>query len=624
MDALKIHFPSFNFKLDGSLLLWVGVTALVLLKLLLLSGSAGSMIYSPHDDGLYVSRAFHLLMDGSLGPYDARLLIKLPGISLWMAGVRSLGIPYLLSINLLFAFAGIYFIAALDRLNVNRFLLILVFGLYLFNPVTIDYQWFRVLRESLSISLLVLMLASMLFVLAHLQEKRLSIIYFAMLAVVFSFAVMVREEDGLLYALLCMFIALVSWMFWPIFRGLSWTSRTGVLILVFLPFMLALAGNVAMRSYVERHYGVPLMYDFGEGEFPRLIAAIRSVESREDNRLVMVTQEALGKIRIAAPAFAPVIDRLPAPSQTSYSCERFKVCSEWTSGYELFWIKDAAFVAGLTPALPAAQAYFHKVRLEIEHACQEGRLKCRDKGKGLIPPFELRWTRAFLQEMAGVLRMMTMPRVIGVGPPSATFPVDVDYGRMYQMVTMTPRYDQSGNLDEVWKNRPKDLYLSLKYWLQYPDVAVNKDYGVKAGGEPLGAQVHYERYGQHEGRVWQKSAVTDQVDSFVSPIDSWKASILKLYEKFGLMLMMLGALAFLLRLSLWCKAPLSPLMWVALIFTLFTGLRVLALSYISVYMGGLDVRLFFSTYVVVLLMAPLIIADLCALLVAHRGWPRSA
>jgi len=79
-----------------------------------------------------------------------------------------------------------------------------------------------------------------------------------------------------------------------------------------------------------------------------------------------------------------------------------------------------------------------------------------------------------------------------------------------------------------------------------------------------------------------------------------------------------------LRLSLFRKAPLSPLMWVALIFTLFTGVRVLAMSYVSVYMGGLDVRLFFSTYVVVLLMAPLIIADLCALLVAHRGWPRSA
>jgi len=642
------------YKLEhgGNRLLWLGVTVLVLLKLFLLSGSALRMGHSPHDDSLYVSRAFHLLMDGSLGPYDARLLVKQPGISLWLAGNRLLGIPYLLSINLLFAFAGIYFVSALKRYNVNHFLLLLVFGLYLFNPVTIDWQWFRVLREPLSISLLVLMLASMLFVLVHLQEMRFSIMHLTMLAVVFSFAVMVREEDRLLYALLSMFAALVLWMSWPILRGFGWTSRSGVLALVLLPFMLALAGNVAMRSYVERHYGVPLLHDFGEGEFPLLIAAIRSVESRKDNRFVMVTQEALGKIRIAVPAFAPVIDRLPAPSQTSYSCERFKVCSEWTNGWQLFWIKDSAFASGLTeeqaalyaqgrtwirdsafasgltPTLPAAQAYFRKVRREIERACQEGRLKCRDKGQGLLPPFELRWTRAFLHEMAGVLRMMTMPGIGVVGPPSPTRSVDVDLGRVYQMVTMTHQYDsqlQSSDFDEAWKNQPKDLYLSLKYWLRYSDVAVNQDFGPKAGGEPLGAQVHYQRYGQHEGRIWQEAAgVADQVSGFVSPIDSWKERIRKLYDKFGWVLEILGAIAFLLRLSLFRKAPLSPLMWVALIFTLFTGVRVLAMSYVSVYMGGLDVRLFFSTYVVVLLMAPLIIADLCALLVAHRGWPRSA
>jgi hypothetical protein len=40
-------------------------------------------------------------------------------------------------------------------------------------------------------------------------------------------------------------------------------------------------------------------------------------------------------------------------------------------------------------------------------------------------------------------------------------------------------------------------------------------------------------------------------------------------------------------------------------------------------MGGLDVRLFFSTYVVVLLMAPLIIADLFVVLMAQRVWSLS-
>jgi hypothetical protein len=83
---------------------------------------------------------------------------------------------------------------------------------------------------------------------------------------------------------------------------------------------------------------------------------------------------------------------------------------------------------------------------------------------------------------------------------------------------------------------------------------------------------------------------------------------------------LLGLLAFLVRISLWQVSGLSPLMWVALIFTVFTGFRLLALSYISVYMGGLDVRLFFSTYIVAILIAPLMIVDLLSLLLRNQSW----
>ena len=79
---------------------WVAVFSLVGLKLYLVSGGAVQMIYAPHDDGLYVSRAFHLLTDGTLGPYDSRLLVKELGLSLWLAGARVLGLPYLFLINI--------------------------------------------------------------------------------------------------------------------------------------------------------------------------------------------------------------------------------------------------------------------------------------------------------------------------------------------------------------------------------------------------------------------------------------------------------------------------------------------------------------------------------------------
>src|SRR5512143_1663892 len=147
------------------------------------------------------------------------------------------------------------------------------------------------------------------------------------------------------------------------------------------------------------------MHDFGEGEFPRLISAMRSLESKKDNRLVMITQEALGRLRAEVPRLAPVIDRLPRPGPGTYSCKRYGVCSEWANGWMLFWIKDAAFEAGLTPDAVSAQKFFRQARLDIERACGDGRLTCRDKGQGLMPRFELRWTRAYLKELRALVEM---------------------------------------------------------------------------------------------------------------------------------------------------------------------------------------------------------------------------
>ncbi|MDB5763998.1 MAG: hypothetical protein JWQ21_2993 [Herminiimonas sp.] len=601
---------------------WLAIAALVLFKFILMSGEAVQMVYSPHDDGLYVSRAFHLLLDGNFGPYDARLLVKLPGFSLWLAGTRLLGIPYLLSINILYVLAGLYFVAALRRCNFNRLLLLAVFALYLFNPVTMDHQWFRVMREPLAICLLVIVFAAMIYILADIRERRLPIFHIIAFSGAFAFALLVREEDQLLYGLFGMFAAVFIGQMFVSWDLTSRRARALVVLAIGLPLIFAFSGNRMTLSFVEKHYGARIMYDFGEGEFPKLIAAIRSVQSQKDNRHVMITQEALGRLRTAAPSLAPVIEGLPTPSPHSYSCQRFQVCSEWTNGWELFWIKDAAFQSGLTPTLPAAQAYFRKARLEIEKACAEKILTCRDKGHGLLPPMELRWTRAYLNEAKEILKMMGAPGIDLAGPVPATYPVSLEYGHMYQAVTMSHHFDsllQSANQDEAWKAYPKDLYLSLKYWERYPDIAANKDFGPQAGGNPLGAVTHYQRHGKAEGRIWEdKKSAADSAIQYASPARKWQERILDFYRKYGSALELIALVALVLRLVLWRTVPPGPFALVALMFAGFTIMRMMALSYVSVYMGGLDVRLFFSTYIIGLLLSPLIIADTARIIFAER------
>ena len=365
--------------------------------------------YSPHDDTLYVERAAHLLAGEAFGPYDSRVLVKYPGMSLWVAGMRSMGIPFLLSIHALYVAAGIYLLGAFLRAGTSRWVLLAALALYLFNPLTFSDEWSRVMREPLDTALLTVMVAALAHILVRVKERP-PWIHLAVFCIVFAFSMFVREENRLLWGLLALFVvALVSRR-----RQVGPPNgRTGVVVFLGMvlvaPAVSAKVFEHVLREFVERNYGRPIIHDFADGEFARLLAAIRSVESKKDNRLVMVTQERLAKLREEVPSFAPVVERLPKPEGRSFSCRLQGVCSEWANGWMPFWIKDEAFRAGLTPSLSDAQDYYRRVRTEIESACSAGRLRCSPNGQGFLPPMELRWTRAYVAEAYRLARMTLAP-----------------------------------------------------------------------------------------------------------------------------------------------------------------------------------------------------------------------
>jgi len=596
---------------------WIIVVFLALFKLVLTSDLAIQLVYGPHDQSLYTFRAFHLLSGGHMGPYDARLFVKLPGLSFWLAAIRFLGIPYLFSINLFYLLAGAYFLAALLRhMSLNRLLLLGSFILYCFNPVTLDHQWFSILREPLSICLFVIMLAAMLFILCNLLKGRFQLSHALIFAASFAFSPLVREEDRLLYAALIAFSLVLIW----------YGKRTGYLAkrrnivclatVIVMPLVLAYTANAATRHYYSKWYGTPILHDLGQGEFPKLIAAMRSVESEKQDRLVMITQEALGKMRQTIPSLRPVIDRLPPPGRDSYSCERFGVCSEWTNGWMVFWIKDAAYDAGLTPDSVSAQRYFRQARLDIEQACKDGRLACRKTGDGLFPPPGIKWTGAYLREAVAIVKMTAKPRLMTIRGMPLTFHVSTDQGRMYQLVTMTHYYNtlpQSLRDEEVWKSYPRDLQLrlryslmSLRYWLRYPDVAVTKEFGPGSEGQESGAARHYRLRGQHEGRTWEDREIPFV---FKSPLGTWREHIIRTYRQFSPFLQVFALIGLAVCIALRRYKPLDALVLIAILLVAFTFLRMAVLSYLSVYMGTLDPRLVFSTFVVANLLSPLLIYE---------------
>ena len=421
----------------------------------------------------------------------------------------------------------------------------------MFNPVGFDAESFRVLREPLALSLQIIILGAMGHVYWHMRSGKINYIHLFILSLSTSFLMLVREEDIILYGVIFIYGIISFYLIWRIKNFKIALKTVGIALEIILSFILV--GNFSARIFIYKYYGAPIIHDFGEGEFPKFIAALRSIDSSKDNRLVMPTQESLLILRDKIPISAELVSMLPRPGAYTDSCNRFGVCSEWTSGFMYFWIKDAAFAAGKTPDLVSSQLFFRELRIEIEKACKEGRIKCTFRGNGMFPPFELRWTRALVYEFFKAIELMWQPPFSDPKYPQDA-PVDPETSKLYKFVTMSS-YDA-----------------------------------------PLPSSVN------------ESLSLNELKTYYTSPLHSLKYRIQYFFSLFGSYLLCFGFISFLYLLwHVSNEDNLQLIVFIVIIATSYSALRLAALSYLSISIGTLDPRLYFSTYVVALITSvPLI------------------
>lgn len=365
--------------------LWAAIL-LVAVKLWFVAGQTIYAIGSAiHDDKLFVLLAEHILYGRWLGPYDQLTLAKGPLYSFFLAGNFWLGLPVLLTQQLLYLTACAAVVMALRPWLRTAGLRFTLFAALLLNPMSYDASNLtRLMRQSLYTPLALFVLAGLLVLFARRHEPwRRLLLPAGFSGLAFGGFWITREESvwllptmglialGLLFAVRHELRA----------RWRTLTCACGVFLAAFaLPILALSAANLS-------HYGWFGTVEFRAAEFKNAYGALSRIAVGPDLTQVIVSRQMREAGYNASPTFALLQPHLEGPIGAHWiDAERFPAAERQIRGGWFMWaLRDAHAAAGLAPDAATALRNYQKIADEINAACDAGRLPARPPRTGFFP-----------------------------------------------------------------------------------------------------------------------------------------------------------------------------------------------------------------------------------------------
>ncbi len=333
---------------------------------------------APHDDNLFISLGRFLTQGKWLGPFNQFTLMKGPGYPAFLALSHWLGTSITLAHALLHCAAVLIFVAVAHRFMRSYLLSGLLFALLLWQPTSLSSL--RVLRDRLYFDQVLILLASLMWMLFAARSNRERAAASAVSGAMLGWLWLTREEGlWLVPALAVLFAA-----------GLLHARRAGALrgfamsAAIFLGiFAGAQIGFPAVNWWA---YGKFIGVDFKEANFRRALSALASVRSGETRPYILVTSATRKRIYEVSPAFASLAGDLEGGMGqgwvTSSCTMQPETCGEIGAGWFMWTLRDAVAHAGHYTSPEEASAFYGRIADEIKTACADGRLRCTQQ---LIP-----------------------------------------------------------------------------------------------------------------------------------------------------------------------------------------------------------------------------------------------
>lgn len=345
-----------------------------------------------YDDVLFIRLAESILNGHWLGPYNYLTLIKGPGYPLWIALGYKLGLPLLIGQHLYYLVACLLLVWAIRPAIPSRNVALLVFLLLWFCPSTYDSNTYRVTRDSVYATTVLIAHACMFAVLLWRRRSgRALAVWFALMGLALGYSFITREEGIWLAPSIGVFIALALLNLWKAtsHERISWLKAS-----LLAPALTTLVvGSVVLLNY--RNYGLLGIVEQNSAPFKRAYGALVRVTPDKWKPDVVVPSDVRRRIYKVSPAFAELKSYLDGPVARNWvnNDPQPDPDGEIRTGRFLWAFRDAVRGAGHCKTLADAMTYYNKLANEVNSACDRGELPCGPKRATLMSPWRWEYLR---------------------------------------------------------------------------------------------------------------------------------------------------------------------------------------------------------------------------------------
>jgi hypothetical protein len=416
-------------------LLYLFILALISFKLYLVTAQNLFVFNSIVDDRLFIELAKSIGEGHWLGAYDSRTLIKGPMYPLWIALISKSGLPLLISQQLLYITACLFFLNAVGPMVKKRLYLLITFCFLLFNPMSYSSGIMDMVDRQGIYPALALFVVSI--TLKALMENGSSVIrrfFWSITLGIFLSAFWLTREESIW--ILPFFAGVFTFVTFHILRNRQSISIIREAALWLTPFFVLFFAIVSFSVVNKVYYDIFSCVEIKAQPFREAYGALLRVRQKPFKLAVPVPKETRREIYAVSDAFLelkPFIEgqmgRKYIPplyslkeryekgqlsEQLSRHIQRLleqdksgiwrRIWQQSSShnwdilGISFIWVfRDAVAAAGHYEDWAAARNFYTRLAAQINRACEDGRLECLSQRSTLMPPWRNEYIMPFLK-----------------------------------------------------------------------------------------------------------------------------------------------------------------------------------------------------------------------------------